>query len=872
MRPLRLVLLVTFFVALPVFLTTWSLFAHSDPAAKLRAGYAPHTGRLSALLSFSAPSTLFPPSAIISLTNDNSTFFLARPAAFGPALPAKGLSGQLWVGRGFGDEPALAGGALHTTGWEFGCSDVPDWQESERQQRAGLPVPATAAAKSQKRALDSAADTKAGKSSHSQAADSAVDPSVDDGTDDYLHSPLPDSNPAAPAKPGEPANAQPDKRQKPTHADIESLQESADIAGKIVLLARGGCGFHEKVKWVQRRGGIAVIVGEREKGGPLTSMYAKGDTSNVTIPAIFTTYNAAHLLASLAPDKTSRPDDNARLDNEPRNHRAAAAVAADKPVFTSAATLQRSPNVQAKSPAPSAHNEADWMQDALSAIGLADSSPWHAEDSRRPPGSGNIKWILQEDWDEDDAAKTKSLSATKSAARSVSSSVLPKATSTSARRSEDDFVIGVQDWRDTELIASKPTTTSSPHPNDPKSVPASLLDSGLKKPAETGLKGESITPGSGEYERDQDGSLKPDAKGSMTHPAYAKQDRSHKAGARRGWFSFLLGEKPCQQSKPPSQPHTLSGDPPAKKASDGPDEQDALWVTLTPTSLSTSPLFDTLLVLVISPLITLTVVYALLLLRSRIRRRRWRAPKSVVERLPVRTYHTMSATSSTTSSQPSSADHSQATSPTLQAVNNRSRPRSQTTTALLGCSPDSVLSLASTPPTEKACSKPRRKHFHGRQVECVVCLEEYVDGESQVMSLPCGHEFHADCITPWLVNRRRTCPICKRDVVRSMNRSGPPPHNTDQRLDRDHTTDHVQVHGALTSDDDPSSVLPIPSRDDETDDDDIERGEDVTIPLLGGQSPDQQQSPWRNAVTRTFNRLGRDHTQRQTPHGIDRSR
>ncbi|KAG7144952.1 E3 ubiquitin-protein ligase plr-1 like [Verticillium longisporum] len=55
----------------------------------------------------------------------------------------------------------------------------------------------------------------------------------------------------------------------------------------------------------------------------------------------------------------------------------------------------------------------------------------------------------------------------------------------------------------------------------------------------------------------------------------------------------------------------------------------------------------------------------------------------------------------------------------------------------------------------------------GRQVECVVCLEEYENGVSQVMSLPCGHEFHADCITPWLTTRRRTCPICKGDVIQS---------------------------------------------------------------------------------------------------------
>jgi hypothetical protein len=74
---------------------------------------------------------------------------------------------------------------------------------------------------------------------------------------------------------------------------------------------------------------------------------------------------------------------------------------------------------------------------------------------------------------------------------------------------------------------------------------------------------------------------------------------------------------------------------------DGPETSAAtegLWVTITPTS-SASPFFDTLLVLVVSPLITLTVVYALLTVRAKIRRRRWRAPKSVVERLPVRTYH-----------------------------------------------------------------------------------------------------------------------------------------------------------------------------------------------------------------------------------------
>lgn len=49
--------------------------------------------------------------------------------------------------------------------------------------------------------------------------------------------------------------------------------------------------------------------------------------------------------------------------------------------------------------------------------------------------------------------------------------------------------------------------------------------------------------------------------------------------------------------------------------------------------------------------------------------------------------------------------------------------------------------------------------------ECIICLEDYESGVSVVVRLPCGHEFHEDCICKWLLSRKKTCPICKMDIT-----------------------------------------------------------------------------------------------------------
>ncbi|KAG0363034.1 hypothetical protein BGZ54_008373, partial [Gamsiella multidivaricata] len=47
---------------------------------------------------------------------------------------------------------------------------------------------------------------------------------------------------------------------------------------------------------------------------------------------------------------------------------------------------------------------------------------------------------------------------------------------------------------------------------------------------------------------------------------------------------------------------------------------------------------------------------------------------------------------------------------------------------------------------------------------CAVCLDEFSDGE-EIRMLPCRHEFHCECIDPWLVRKSSTCPLCKYDCL-----------------------------------------------------------------------------------------------------------
>ncbi|KAI0096777.1 hypothetical protein GGR51DRAFT_491268 [Nemania sp. FL0031] len=771
MRPPRIFILALFSAAC-LFLLCRAITSVVQPAPTTSLPRSTTTrSTFRSFFSFSTPFTLFPPNAIITIADDNSTSFAARPAAFGPALPTKGLNGQLWVGSGFSEETTVNGEGEG----ELGCSDVPGWNDGSSisalkpllKEVQGKSASTTESFPSKKWKRGIPKTSIIDRSTTFKPESKTKKKTVDDGTDDYLHQHLDKSQRLTSDTLGSSGS---------NHADIQSIQEGAEIEGKIVLLSRGGCGFLEKVKWAQRRGAIALIVGDNQRGGPLIQMYAHGDTSNVSIPSIFTSRTTAYLLSVMMQpgsfiediiDDSGKPIQKVQqYDRSSRNKGTSLASSSTHGAKPLAAS--RGERVtQLKEPRSESSTRLGWFSRLFSGSPRSKSSVESSDSTR----GGQLDWVLVEDFsDEKDKSIKNSLDqAGKNKASSGS-------TSNTRQPVKDDFQIGVEDWRDPDLVGMDKSESSNE--DEGKSLQAQSKSGRVQSvdKHETNGPGHADSiPSSADYATSHMPSKGTDAigltKDKSAVPGNARL--SSKLFGDDGDSNTVGDKKEGSSDEPPfiSKPDGIGAPPP-------PEEREGLWVVVTPTS-GASPFFDTLLVLVISPLITLTVVYALLILRARIRRRRWRAPKSVVERLPVRTYHTVVSTPSRSPRIPSPTSTSP-TTPLLQDQHgpSRSRPRSRTTTGVPSAGDlldvNAALSMPSAPRAEeKRTGSSQWKKYMGRQVECVVCLEEYVDGISQVMSLPCGHEFHVDCITPWLTTRRRTCPICKGDVVRSLARGSP---------------------------------------------------------------------------------------------------
>ncbi|KAI6778769.1 Receptory region [Emericellopsis cladophorae] len=55
-------------------------------------------------------------------------------------------------------------------------------------------------------------------------------------------------------------------------------------------------------------------------------------------------------------------------------------------------------------------------------------------------------------------------------------------------------------------------------------------------------------------------------------------------------------------------------------------------------------------------------------------------------------------------------------------------------------------------------------------LRCSICTDDFRVGED-VRVLPCDHQYHPQCIDPWLINVSGTCPLCRLDLRPGQNNS-----------------------------------------------------------------------------------------------------
>jgi len=99
---------------------------------------------------------------------------------------------------------------------------------------------------------------------------------------------------------------------------------------------------------------------------------------------------------------------------------------------------------------------------------------------------------------------------------------------------------------------------------------------------------------------------------------------------------------------------------------------------------------------------------------------------------------------------------------------------------------------------------------------CPICMGNYVEGDV-LNVLPCGHEFHKECVTKWLPIKK-VCPLCRHDVTKKNTatntpRSNSPINNADNNSAPNENTSNTNYGDDLNNESQHNTIITFQSLD-----------------------------------------------------------
>ncbi|KAE8353676.1 hypothetical protein BDV28DRAFT_132671 [Aspergillus coremiiformis] len=89
-----------------------------------------------------------------------------------------------------------------------------------------------------------------------------------------------------------------------------------------------------------------------------------------------------------------------------------------------------------------------------------------------------------------------------------------------------------------------------------------------------------------------------------------------------------------------------------------------------------------------------------------------------------------------------------------------------------------------TEPNQEQQAKTTTESTDYPNFSCPICTDDFIKGQD-LRVLPCNHQFHPECIDPWLVNVSGTCPLCRIDLN---------PAHTEGERENQEGADHAETH------------------------------------------------------------------------------